>query len=329
MVPSAAKDMKLEPGDDLLVSFDAKWSSGDDRIGLALDYRTIEPGKGFGPDDDTSYQIIGLHALETYGPGLSSRQIGKEWLEHVPQIPDSLAEGLAMKRMRSGIEPPESGEHPIGEAIGGQMKGEIWGLICPGRPDLAAEYARRDGVVAHCKNGVYGEQFVASMISAAFYEKSISKLIETGLGSIPDSSKYADVVREVIAWHSKYPDWRDTRRELIAKYPNVCNPVYAEAGIVTLALLYGNGDFERSICIAASCGSDTDCNSATVGALLGCIQGFSAIPGKWKEPVGDSFTCFAKGYEQWSISELSKRICAAGKKTLEYHGRSMTFTIDP
>lgn len=326
--PTAAGTLDIKPNDKLLLSFDVKWLSGDNTIGFALDYFSGKDQKGFGPDDDTSYQIIGLHTLEKVGPDISCRDIGKEWCALLPDLPDTLAEGLALERMKKGILPPESGQHPIGEAIGGQMKGEIWGLICPGRPDLAAEYARRDGVVAHCKNGVYGEQFIAAMISASFSESDPAKLIQVGLSVIPRDSKYADVVHEVIAWHEKYPDYRDTRREVKAKYPGVCDPVYAEAGIITLALLYGEGDFEKTICIAAKCGSDTDCNTASVGALIGCIHGAKAIPMKWKDPIGDRFCCFVKGLEYWSISDISRRICAAGRKVQAYHGNDIKFTSD-
>ncbi len=311
LLPERSRQLALKPGEPLLISFDACWVSGDDRIGFALDYRGREPTKGFGPDDDTSYQIVGLHALETYGPGVTAEDIGREWCDHLPHIGEGLAEGLALKRMRSGIKPPESGRHAIGEAIGGQMKGEIWGLVCPGRPDLAAEYARRDGVVAHCDNGVYGEQFIAAMISAAFRESDPRKLVEVGLSVIPGDCQYARVVREVIAWHDEYRDWRGTRKLIVEKYPGICNPVYSEAGIVVLALLYGEGDFDKTITIAASCGNDTDCNTATVGAVLGCIHGARAIPVKWKAPIGDEFRCFARGMENWRISELARRIRAA------------------
>jgi len=326
LAPERARQLSLKPGETITLNLQARWLSGDTRFGIAFDYRKRGARTGFGPDDDTTYQIIGLHTLEAYGPDISCKQIGAQWREHLPDISVALAEGLALERMRTGILPPASGEHPIGEAIGGQMKGEIWGLVCPGCPDLAAEYARRDGVVAHCGNGVYGEQFIAVMISSAFHERDVRRLIDLGLSRIPRDSKYAAVVREVIAWHDRYPDWRDTRRVLLAQHPDICNPVYGEAGIVVLALLYGGGDFERSICIAASCGNDTDCNTASVGALIGCIIGAHAIPKKWKDPVDDDFRCFARGLEQWRISDLARRICAAGRQVLAYHGSGQRFT---
>ncbi|MCC6444835.1 MAG: ADP-ribosylglycohydrolase family protein [Armatimonadetes bacterium] len=323
-----ARKLALRPGDTFFVAFEARWLSGDNRIGFAFDYKTRKIAKGFGPDDDTSYQIVGLDALETFGPDLSSRQIGQKWVERLPAIDQSLAEGLALSRMREGILPPRSGEHSIGEAIGGQMKGEIWGLVSPGRPDLAAEYARRDGVVAHTKNGVYGEQFIAAMMSQAFLEKDIRKIIETGLKNIPRNSRYAAVIQEVIALYDRKADWKEARRIVVEKYPGICNPVYSEAGIVALSLLYGKGDFEKSILIAASCGNDTDCNTASVGALLGCIRGAKAIPSRWKDPLEDRFRSFAKGLEEWRISKLSRRICAAGRKVMRHHGAGVKFSSD-
>lgn len=326
LASSRAQSMRLKPGDTLLLSMEAKGISGRTDIGFAFDFITRDNLKGFGPDDDTSYQIVGLHTLETVGPDIGCKDIGKQWCELLPNIDKSLAEGLALERMKQGIAPPESGVHKIGEAIGGQMKGEIWGLICPGRPELAAEYARRDGVVAHCKNGVYGEQFIAAMTAASFGESDPAKLIQTGLSVIPRDSQYAETVRWVVDLHAKYPDYRDTRRELIAKYPNACDPVYADAGVVTLGLLYGGGDFDKSMRITASCGSDTDCDCASVGALLGCIRGAKAIPKKWTRPIDDTFRCFVKGYEYWKISDLSKRICAMGHKVQAFHGSGVKFT---
>ena len=325
LLQADARKLALKPGDTLVIALDACWTSGDNHIGLAFDWLSRGPSKGFGPDDDTSYQIVGLNTLEKYGPDISCKQLGTEWCASLPAIDKNLAEGLALERMRSGIEPPESGRHPIGEAIGGQMKGEIWGLVCPGNPKLAAEYARRDGVVAHCDNGVYGEQFIAAMISTAFVEKDVRKIIETALKEIPADSKYAETVRWVLQMHDAGKDYREVRAEVVKKYPNACNPVYADTGIVTLALLYGGGDFEKTITTAASCGSDTDCDTASVGARVGCLIGANALPCNWTEPVGDVFRCFVQGSENWSIADLSKRICAMGRRVAEFHKDGMRF----
>ena len=59
----------------------------------------------------------------------------------------------------------------------------------------------------------------------------------------------------------------------------------SNAMIVTAALLYGNKDFGKSICLAVQTGFDTDCNGATVGSVVGMISGISKIDTKWTEPV--------------------------------------------
>jgi hypothetical protein len=49
--------------------------------------------------------------------------------------------------------------------------------------------------------------------------------------------------------------------------------------------LYGQGDFTRSIDLAARCGQDSDCNPATVGGVLGVLHGYSGIPDFWLRPL--------------------------------------------
>jgi ADP-ribosylglycohydrolase len=329
LTPSQTKNCRLQPGTKLVVKFEARVGAGIERAMVAFDHVLTGPRPGFGPDDDTTYQIVSLLALEKYGPDLSARQIGQQWIDSLGFVSPLLAEGLALKNLREGIMPPKSGIHKMDEAIGGQIKAEVWGLVCPGHPELAAEYARRDGVVAHANNGVYGEQFVAAMMAAAFTEKRPEKLIEIGLKQIPADSLYARTVRWTIQMHKQYADYHEPLKKLVAKYPMPCDPLFGDAGIITLALLYGNGEFEKTMLIAAQCGQDTDCDTATVAALMGCVHGAAAIPTRWKAPIADEFRCFVKDHETWSIKELSRRFCAAGEKVTRHHGeRGLLFTSE-
>ena len=45
-----------------------------------------------------------------------------------------------------------------------------------------------------------------------------------------------------------------------------------------MAILYGNGDFMKTVGIAVSAGYDCDNQAATVGGLMGVIHGSKAIP---------------------------------------------------
>ena len=64
--------------------------------------------------------------------------------------------------------------------------------------------------------------------------------------------------------------------------------VISNAMIVVAALLYGGGDFGKSICIAVGMAFDTDCNGATVGSILGMANGISTIPAYWMAPINDT-----------------------------------------
>lgn len=86
-------------------------------------------------------------------------------------------------------------------------------------------------------------------------------------------------------------------------------------GIVVIGLLYGEGDFGKSICIAVNCGEDTDCTAATVGSLLGIIGGIESIPQKWLEPIGESIKTCCVYTSDWvnfqipkTVDELTERI---------------------
>ncbi len=50
---------------------------------------------------------------------------------------------------------------------------------------------------------------------------------------------------------------------------------------VLIGLLYGEGDFTRSMDISMRCGQDSDCNPSSVGGILGTMMGYDKIPAKW------------------------------------------------
>ena len=293
------------------------------------DYIAPKPVPGFGPDDQTTYQIIGLHSLEEFGSDVTSAQLAGEWLNHLDVPAKGMrADQIARRKIRDGVMPPESGKHSASEDVGGQMRGEIWGLVCPGDPVRAAQYGQKDGIVGNAGNGVYGEMFMAAVAAEAFKfdaaswkgdakkaNVDIRKLLEAGLRQIPPDCQYAAVVRWVMQMHQDGVPWREALRRIVEKYPTPCNPLFGDAGIVCLGLLYGDGDFEKSLCITAMCGQETECDTANVGAVLGCLHGAKALPEKWTKPLGNSFRCFGKNllnWTEWKLTELAAQICRTG-----------------
>ena len=134
--------------------------------------------------------------------------------------------------------------------------------------------------------------FVAAMLSVAASTSNIEDIILGGLSEIPSTSRlYEDVMSVVEAFktgvsqrkcfdmiHSKYDEYTGH---------GWCHTI-SNAMVVAAAVLYGKGDYGRSVCMAVETGFDTDCNGATVGSVIGMANGIQSIPGYWTKPINDT-----------------------------------------
>ena len=276
---------------------------------------------GFGPDDDTLYQVANLLLLEEKGPDITSQDIADYWLSRFSVFEAAncgRAVRVTEKLLREGVKPPESGQHDHGEFMGGQMKGEFWGYLLPGNPEAAAEYGRIDGEVGFHTDGLYGEMFMAALTAEAFFESDPTKLLEAGLAVIPADCDYAKCMRDVMSWHSQWPDdWEKAHEQIDQKWApeaKKLRTVFPNNAVNALALLYGDGDFDKTIAIAVMAGYDTDTNAGDVGPVMGIVHGRDAIAEKWTENIANILRTDVKGAEEWRIDELARRTVEMGKK---------------
>lgn len=259
-------------------------------------------------DDDISGTFTFLRALEDYdfSPDLTPEQIGQTWLNYLIEKRTVLwwggmgasTEHTAYLRLKHGMKAPQSGSMStngkvVAEQIGAQIFIDGWGMLFPGDPATAADFARRAASVSHDGEAIYGAQVVAAMVAAAFTATSIEQVIEAGLSQIPSDCVIAQVIRDLRSWKASGKDWRAAFAEVQAnygydKFGGGCHIVPNHA-IVILALLYSDGNFTLGLKIANTCGWDTDCNSANVGAVLGILVGHKAINADydWCGPVAD------------------------------------------
>lgn len=288
-----------------------QWSH--ERIARAFGEITgyVHQFKNFAADDDTNGPLFFLRVLEDYtcGRDITPEQMGLAWLNYAPDGHGFFwwggygqsTEHTAYVNLRNGIAAPESGSiqrngTTVAEQIGGQIFVETWGLIAPGRPKLAAEYAGKMASVSHDGEGRYGGMFIAACIAAAFIKGEVAGIIEQGLAVLPADSSYATMTRDVMRiWRERPADWRQGFayvRENYGydKYPGACH-IIPNAAVVVLSLLYGEGDFSRTINICNMCGWDTDCNVANVGAIIGVKNGLQGIDDAWRKPINDFLCC--------------------------------------
>lgn len=212
------------------------------------------------------------------------------------------ANQAARYNILNGIGPPESGHwlhNPHADDIDFQIEADFAGLMSPGMANAAAEICNKIGHIMTYGDGYYGGVFVAAMYSLAFFGSDIHQVVEEALKVIPSQSLYGQTIRDVIQGHRENPkDWKETWFRIQKKWAEdvgcpegIFSPFNIDAKVnsawVVLGLLFGDGDFGRTISISARAGDDSDCNPATAGGILGTMLGYSKIPDFWCQGLSE------------------------------------------
>ncbi len=202
--------------------------------------------------------------------------------------------------LQQGVEPEKAGHwlnNPHADDIDFQIEADFAGLMSPGMPGAATGVADKIGRLVNSGDGLYGGVYVANLYALAFVHQDVPFIVEEALTAIPAESNFHKCIADVIRWHGQYPkDWKQTWFELQKKWaeevgcPNgVFHPLNIDAKLnaayVVMGLLYGEGDFTRTIEIATRVGQDSDCNPATAFGVLGVVHGYSKIPSYWLAPL--------------------------------------------
>lgn len=306
------------------------------------------------PNDDLDIQLLWLIALEERGVSFDAHTLAEYWCLYV--TPHWAEYGTAKINMRAGLMPPLCGirGNAFKHSCGAFIRSEIWACIAPGDPHLAAYYALQDAMLDHGDGeGTYAATFCAAMESAAFVEKDLRRLFDIGLSFVPEESGVARATRFAIECYDSRLSWKDARDAMLRDYRggtflgmrDFTSPADWEKGLgdgelgydapgniglTILALLYGEGDFEKTVCIAVNCGEDTDCTAATAGALFGILHGTEAIPDKWIAPIGRTIKtgCLNLGELGYYGNALPATVDALTERTLEI-ARQVTLRHQP
>jgi hypothetical protein len=115
-----------------------------------------------------------------------------------------------------------------------------------------------------------GEMWAAAMLASAPFVKNAREAIKAGLEEIPEKSRLTEAIHDVIGWCDEGIDFEAAIRRVHERWDETwghhwCHTI-SNAQIVAIGLLWGEEDFEKSICRAVQACFDTDCNGATVGS---------------------------------------------------------------
>ncbi|WP_108821103.1 ADP-ribosylglycohydrolase family protein [Dysgonomonas sp. Marseille-P4361] len=183
--------------------------------------------------------------------------------------------------------------NPHADDIDYQIEADYAGLMNPGMVNSASEISDKIGHIMNYGDGWYGGVYVGAMYSLAFISDDVEFIVTEALKTIPAESKFYKCMADVINWHKEYPDdWKQTWFELERKHSDdigcsegVFSPLNIDARInaayIILGLLYGQGNFTKTMEISTRAGQDSDCNPSSAGGILGTMLGYNNIPEYW------------------------------------------------
>lgn len=208
------------------------------------------------------------------------------------------ANQAARYNILNGRGAPDSGHwkyNPHADDIDFQIEADFIGMLFPGGVNRAAALSDRIGHIMNYGDGWYGGVYIAAMYCLAYVCDDIPTIVTEALKTIPEGTKFHSTIADVIKYWKENPkDWKQCWFEVTNRHANdvgcpegVWNGFNIDATInsafVVIGLLYGEGDFLRTMDIATRCGNDSDCNPASAAGILGVMYGYDAIPDVWKK----------------------------------------------
>ena len=236
--------------------------------------------------DDLYLEFMFLHSIQKYGLDVTAKQMAEDWVAYLDSNMIWCANKGAYQNFVKGIWPPMSG-HPDnskwGNAIDYQIEADLFGLIAPGLPQSSNAWGDKVGHMMNHGDGVYAGMAMSAMYGEAFFEKDPRKLVEYSLKVIPEESEYARMIRFVIAAHDKHPDnweaaWEELEAEAVKSEWNTAVDVRINGAYVYMGLLYGEGDYWKTMNVSMRCGRDSDCNPSSSVGILGTALGLKNAP---------------------------------------------------
>ena len=297
---------------------DADWGTRDHRNiwGLyvphsrKIDFYSLDRGQPWGADDDSDMEYLYLHLMtERASPLLTAEAIRDGWTRHIYSNADApipaggkqrenflwVSNERALELMLQGMTPPATSDpavNPDCTMIDAQLTTELFGLLAPGRPDVAWRLAELPIRTTACAEAVDIARFyvtmhalVATVDATQPLGPQLRALAHAARSNLPDDgypAKMFDFVWDHYQANPDKSDWESTRDAVYRRYQRQTHDGYAyrqsfDAGInfaaSLVSLFYGNADFRRTVQIGALAGWDSDNPTATWGGLLGYLLG--------------------------------------------------------
>lgn len=290
-------------------------------------------------DDDTDVEYAYLTAMERFGVEPTHEQLGGIWVRHINSM-IWVANESARYLMAAGYLPPDSGSRQRNQhwsMIDPQLVNEIWAMTAPQMLGYAAAQADWVASVTNDEWGTHATIWYNTMYAAAFTEDDPETLYRIGLAALPADSPMRQCLEDILVWRQQYgDDWLAVRAEVDRKWyvppHNSMVGSLINGAMGGIALLYGEGDFRKTLNLACMAGRDADNQAATVCGLLGVARGTAAIPEDLLKPLPEWSVPFNNFYNNLTRDDLPSvtmenliaRIIAQGERRIVAGGGRVT-----
>lgn len=276
---------------------DADWGKPLGRDGARIDFVLLDPCPA---DDDTDIEYVYLHLLTEAGKlFLTPEEIRDGWRAHIRDF-IWVSNRRARDLMERGVLRPATSDpalNPYALHIDAQLTTEIFGALAPGMPELALRIADLPIRTTARGHAAHAAQFYVLLFSLAATvdpekprREEIVRIVREARGYLPDTSKASDVIDFVLSAYlssEDRDDWESVRDAVAQRYQErawehgFVYRGFTESAINlatgTLALLFGEGSFRRTVQIGTLSGWDSDNGTATMGALVALIGGMAEL----------------------------------------------------
>lgn len=284
--------------------------------------------------DDLYVDITFAQVMDDKGLDASSEDFGE--LFQNARYPLWHANLAARRALRRGVPATLSGTPAYNlhaHDIDFQIESDFIGLMSPGMPRSSNEISLRAGRVMNYGDGIYGGMFISAMYADAFFSDDMEMIVRAGLSALPGKSEYARLIEDVLGWWRESPDdWQSTWEKIHDKWNSgeMCPEgavktfnidAKINGAYVVLGLLYGAGDFEKTMHISTRAGQDSDCNPSSALGILGVVRGYRNIPGKFTiglKDIADSKFIYTRYSFNEIVDSSLKRAVALSKKNGGY-----------
>ncbi|MEK6701651.1 MAG: ADP-ribosylglycohydrolase family protein [Planctomycetota bacterium] len=292
---------------------DADWGMAPDGIGINF----VLNQNPWLADDDTDIEYVYLDALSRNPTWTSftGQAIASAWIPSVNRF-IWVSNAKARALMNRGIVPPMTSmtcANSDALMIDAQLTTEFFGAFCPGMTDQTLQLADLPIRTTATSYAAHASQFHAILYSLATQvDPSLSPaakmrwLYDEARKYIPDSSKTAEIADFILADFLANPDindWESTRDKIVIRLQTNA-PAYGyqyrawyESSVnfasTCAGMLYGQGDYKRTVQICTLWGWDSDNSTATLGGLIGLMLGYNQLTAQFPAQVfSDRFNIY-------------------------------------